>query len=291
MRIRALVVAAVALAASGAGTAAAQQPTPTARMSAPATVTGGSPVWIRSIDPCPVIPGAYQYVVAGFTPQIVPEGEPAGTVSDGTTADLRADGSWEVTVTAPSEFPEGATKTYSIQASCEVVSDPYRVDDTAGDPSVTTSAAPQHQSIMRYALRPVRVSSPAGSAVVSPASDDSTPTTSPTASTTTSSTPATTTTQPVPTTPPTMQGQALQAQSFDDPTSAADVRRELELRERSSADASLASAAGTSPISATGPADEGIPWWAFALATMLAVGAIVAYGAKRQSVVAAGSSE
>jgi hypothetical protein len=312
-RMKKLVAGAVvALLGLGATSAAAQEaptPTPTARFTAPTMAAGGTAIWMRSIDPCPIIPGAYMYVVGGFTPQIVPEGEPPGEVSDSSTADIRPDGSWELTVTVPSDFPEGVTKTFSLHAQCVVVTDPYKVeeegDDAGGDTTTTTAGGGEEEAdrkvgVLRYVLRPLRVTSagsgaPSGDGGEDGASDGGSSSSDDSGSTPKSATPKSSASKSTsswsrPKSHSTSSADAADASSYDvagveNPVDPDDVRRELALKQSGSDDVALSATEVATAREQRAPVDGGIPWWAFAAATMLAVGAVVGWGARRSSAV------
>jgi hypothetical protein len=258
------------------------QESPQGLLTSPTRAVAGAPIFVRSITPCPVT-GRYQLVRVGISPQSEPNNL---AYIESTDADLRADGSWEVTLSAPVDMPRGITKSYDIHAQCIVNEADY--DAPARDSSASTETTlPPEFSIFRYVHRRLYVTGFGASDVAEGAgpSGTSTTTTSTTSTTTLENPDATTTTLPTPTTLSAQSVVTTTAPERDVKAHTEAVRRELAARERSTSQISLASAtaAATTPVSA--PVDGGIPWWAFALATMLAVGAVVGYGVKRQSVL------
>jgi hypothetical protein len=267
-----------------AGARAAEE-TPTLRMSSPSRAVAGQPIWVRSITPCPLMPDehghdAYQYVQVGF----IPQSDPRAELFESTQADLFDDGSWEVTLSAPTDMPEGITRSYDIHAQCVLDTNPYWAPDppAPADAETTTTTDPK-VSIARYFFNRLQVTG-YGSADSDPGLVVSGSTT------TTTSTSTTSTTVPTPTTVP-LSSQSVdktRADSIsfgrrvdDEKERDAEARRELASRgDDDGRDVTLqaASVATTAPDPAS---DGGAPWWSFVLATMLAVGAVVGYGAKK----------
>jgi hypothetical protein len=278
---RPLVLAALAVATLAPfGVAHAGTETPAGRFSSPTRAVAGAPIWIRSITPCPVVAGAYQFVRVGISPQSRPDDL---TYIESTDGDLDPDGSWEVTISAPSDMALGITKSFDVQAQCIRNLAPYAAPDR--DPSITTTTLDPEVSIFRYFQRPLSVTGfAASSATADGASDD-------TATSTTSSSSTTSTTFEIPlatTSTSSMSAQAVTKSSRpdDEQQRAAEARAELAARGE---DGDRSVALGGEPVSATAPArshDAGMPWWSFVAATMLAVGAVVAYGARRTAVSA-----
>jgi hypothetical protein len=265
----------------------AQSVTPAGSFTSPTRAVAGAPIFVRSITPCPMHTGAYEYATAYIRDQAEPG---VSEEIEYTMADLRPDGSWELTIAAPIDMPHGVTKSYSVHAECTVAPEPYLND------FFDQEASPDPAEYFRYPLRPLFVTGFGPSEAVegegpSGVSTTTTSTTAPpaapvapvvmsssgakqvpTSTTTTAATVAT----PAPTAAPRI---------VDDPSMRWDqIRRELAARESTTQRLELASAtADTERVAATG--DDGIPWWAFALATMLAVGAVIGFGVRRTSVL------
>ena len=260
----------------------AGEETPQGRFSSPTRAVAGAPIWVRSVTPCPVTPGAYQFVRVGISPQGVPS---SLAYVESTDADLAADGSWTVTLSAPSDMANGVTKSYDIQAQCLENEAPYAAPDR--DPSVTTTTLNPEFSYHRYFLRRLYVTGfGSADATGSGASSDDDDAPTPTTTTTSTTAPTTSTTS----------GFSLQSAGLDghdDPTTttwvsdeaerAAEARAELARLTKSADDDVTLSA---SPVVSTTPRPAehaGIPWWSFVLATMLAVGTVVGFGQRRRS--------
>lgn len=260
----------------------AGEETPQGVFSSPSRAVAGAPIWVRSVTPCPVTPGAYQFVRVGISPQGVPS---SLDYVESTDADLAPDGSWTVTLSAPSDMALGVTKSYDIQAQCIENEAPYAAPDR--DPSQTSTTLNPEFSYHRYFLRRLSVTGfGSADATTSGAADDDATATTTTSSTTTSTTSFTTST---------ISALTLQSAGLDDrddPTTttwvsdeaqrAAEARAELGRRTKSLDDDVTLSA---SPVATTRrpEPDGGIPWWSFVLATMLAVGAVVGFGQRRRS--------
>jgi hypothetical protein len=190
-----------------------------------------------------------------------------------------------VTLSAPTDMANGITKSYEIQAQCLLDEAPYAAPDR--DPSQTTTTLPPTYSTFRYFFRSLYVTG-FGNA-------DAASTVSATDETTTTTSSSTTTTQPlaIPTTTA-LSSANLQAQSVATdpvPTERTDtkqradaIRAELEAKGMDTSSLSDHEVLLAAPVAATRPAPEpdgGMPWWTFVLVTVLAAGAVVAYGAKR----------
>ena len=319
-RTSAAIVGGVLAFAIGTGHATAQQ-VPTARFASPRTAVAGAPIRVRSIDPCPILTGEYQFVKVGFTPQLKPAGEPPGIVFDGTTADLEHDGSWEVTLSAPTSAEDGITKSYSIHADCELIPDPYEVAGPGATtttsttsstttsttapgattttsttaPTTTTTTVPEFVSTMRYALRPIYVTGfgDADAAATTGTGGTGGVTATATDSSTSGATPpGFTTSRANGSTPPSITKQVKEssgitpAGSEGDASARADaIRKELAAQGVDTSQLSDAQLLQASPVSSTAPIGDhgGIPWWAFALAAMLAVGGVMGFGVKRSA--------
>jgi hypothetical protein len=261
--------------------------TPSARFTSPTRAVAGAPIFVRSITPCPAPAAPVTY--AWVNVYIHEQTDLTTDAIEGTTADLRPDGSWEVTLSAPVDMPMGVTKSYSVHAQCVGFDQPYYAPPRNPDSS-TTTIAPAFQ-YARYALRPLYVTGFGPSDVQEgegPSGTTSTTGAMVTTSTTAGSSLLSAGSKSVSTT-------SVSTASAPSPTASASVtvedasarwdqiRRELVAAKRGSATPiELASAAGTPEVTAT-PGAGGIPWWAFALATMLAVGMVVAFGARRTS--------
>jgi hypothetical protein len=284
-RVIAVALALVALVATAAG-ARAQEETPAGTFSSPQHAVAGAPIWVRSVTPCPgTDPNKYQFVRVGISPQSNPDNLSYSETTDG---DLRPDGSWLVTLSAPSDMKAGITKSYSIQAQC--IEDEFQYAAPARDPSKTSTTLSPLFSYFRYTLRPLTVTGFASSGA-SASGDASSSSTSSSSSSSTSSTSTTSTTSKATTT--TIGASALGGAHPSTPSKletitdakarAAEARRELEASGIDTSGMSDVQLLRTLPASTTAPPapDGGIPWWSFALASMLAVGAVIAFGARR----------
>ena len=286
MRRRALPVILGALVALlPAAVAHAGSETPQGQLKSPTRAVGGQPIFVRSITPCPAVGAPYEWVNVWITPQSDPTGE-----GDYTRADLRDDRSWEVTLSAPDDFPDGVTKSYAVHAQCVRHDNPYYAPDT-GTSDGSSSDGDVARSYFRYFYRPLTVTAPPdggmGSAAAVEDAEDDTSTTTTTQLTTT-------------TTEPDVASAGLYAASFDnngevvnkiegdtwvddEAERAAEARAELARRGVDTSDMSDDEVLLASPVAAhrTVP-DAGIPWWSFVLATMLAVAAVIAWGTRRE---------
>lgn len=256
------------------------QDTPQGTFSSPTRSVAGQPIFVRSITSCPTTAGAYQYVRVFIRSQTLPS---VATVIDETYGDLRSDGSWEVTIKAPADMPDGVTKSYSLHAHCSEDSFDY------ANPPAAAPSSPDVLGYFRYFHRPLYVTGfgsadagPAGAASEETDVDDESSTTT-SSSTTSTTAPSPTTTLPTPTT------LATAAVPVRDP--AAEVTRIAEIRRELAALGVDDTAMTDREVLLSGvtaaqrqPAEEGIPLWAFALAAILAVGAVIAYGAKRSPI-------
>lgn len=305
MRLAALTLGVLAAAVLPAGAAFAQeevvQETPEGAFSSPARAVAGQPIYLRSITPCPRIPGAYQFVRAG----VVEHSRPDRTeYVESTDADLRTDGSWELTLSAPVDMPNGITRSYDVHVQCLVNPYPYRARDAGADEGGEEGASDSEdpaESVLRYFLRPLRVTGFGPSDVAE--GDGPSGTTSTTASTTSTTAVAPTTvtvgpskstasrqtSSPVAVTLATATVDDAEDASIDDSTQRiAAARAELAaagVDVSTLTDGEVLASTSRSPVPP--PPDGALPWWAFACATALAVGAIVAFGARRTSALAA----
>jgi hypothetical protein len=253
-------------------------------MSAPSRVPGGSTFFVRSVTPCPAPGNTYSLVRVGIQPAGAPAGDPAGVViGKGTQGWLHPYGSWEVTLQAPAIPAVAPTMPFTIQAECLTHTDPYFVNDDSSKPK-------DNEDLMtgtrRYFALTLWSTSSGG---VADEADmlGTPPTTSTTVPPTTTTTAAPTTTTSVPQTTSTagFTGEHNGFPSKLDQTAAARaaaVRAELEAQGIDTSgmtDVALLA----SPVAAhRAPADGGLPWWSFALLTMLLVGSVVAWGARRE---------
>jgi hypothetical protein len=270
---RPLVALAVGLAALAPfGVAAADTETPQGTFSSPTRAVAGAPIWIRSITPCPVVAGAYQFVRVGISPQSRPNDL---TYTESTDGDLEPDGSWEVTISAPTEMALGITKSFDVQVQCIRNLAPYATPDRG---AVTETTLDPEVSTFRYFHRPLSVTGFRSASVTADgAADDTSTSTSTSSSSTTSTTLAIATTS---TSSLSAQAVTTSTRADDETERAAAARAELAARGADGGGVAI----GGEPVSATQTArggDDGLPWWSFVAATMLAVGAVVAYGARR----------
>lgn len=187
--VASLLVAAVSGALGFAGPAHAATAAPVGTFNAPATAAAGAPMWVTSVTPCPATPASMvQYVAVWIADQERPGSGQALKVVYG---DLKPDGSWRVTISAPSSAPSGATASYFVEARC-VLTNPYP------DPNATEADQADVPS-QDYVVRPLRLTSSGqgsftGSAPSAVAGSPTTTTTSTTTTSTTSTTSTTTTT-------------------------------------------------------------------------------------------------
>ncbi len=282
---RAAALAALAVATlAPLGVARADTEVPQGTFSSPTRAVAGAPIWIRSITPCPVIAGAYQFVRVGISPQSRPNDL---SYTESTDGDLERDGSWEVTISAPSDMALGITKSFDIQVQCIQNLAPYAVPDRG---EVTTTTLDPEVSIFRYFHRPLSVTGFAASnANADGAADDTATSTSTSSSSTTSTVLAIATTS---TSSLSAQAVTSSTRADDEKQRAAEARAELAAR--GDGNPSTGIELGGERVAATQPAhgdDAGLPWWSFVAATMLAVGAVVAYGARRSVPSAIGARE
>jgi hypothetical protein len=265
--------------------AGADSETPVGRFSSPPRAVAGAPIFVRSITPCPALPAGFEHDYRWVNVYIDQQIDLVNDPVEGTTADLRPDGSWEVTLSAPVDMPEGVTKSYSVHAQCIAYETPYFAPDR--DLSITTTTLNPAISYHRYFLRSLTVTGFGPSTVQEGEGPSGTTSTTSVATTTTTSgssllsagLKAVRTT----TTSWTSSAKANPTTTVEDPSARwAEIRREL-LDQKSSTQALELASTETAAGPTTAPADGGIPWWAFALATMLAVGAVVAFGARKTS--------
>lgn len=271
---------------SASGVADAQEETPEGTFSSPSRAVAGAPIWVRSVTPCPVTAGEYQFVRVGISAQ----SEPSIEYIESTDDDLAADGSWMVTLSAPADMPKGITKSYEIQAQCIQVEAPYLAPSGTATDEPASTGDPSF-SYHRYFMRPLYVTG-FGSSDADLAGAPTGETTT-TTSTTTTTAPASSLLAAGSFEAASLRSADLQSAGLDDPTTttwvsdeaarAAEARSELARLTKSADDDVTLSA---SPVVATTPRpepDAGIPWWSFVLATMLAVGAVVGFGQRRRS--------
>ncbi|MEA3020069.1 MAG: hypothetical protein QOI47_1593, partial [Actinomycetota bacterium] len=277
-RVIAVALALVALVATAAS-ARAQEETPGGTFSSPQHAVAGAPIWVRSVTPCPgTDPNKYQFVRVGISPQSNPD---SLNYLDSTDGDLRPDGSWLVTLSAPSDMKAGITKSYSIQVQC--IEDEFQYAAPARNPSSTSTTLAPLFSYFRYTLRALYVTgfASSGASASGDASASSTSSSSSSSSTSTTSTTSKATTTTIgasalggahPSIPSKLE------MITDAKARAAEARRELEASGIDTSGMSDVQLLRTLPASTTAPspADGGIPWWSFALASMLAVGAVIA---------------
>ena len=250
---RALLLGVCVLAASVPVTAHAQAgPT----FSSPSTAPAGAPMFIRSETPCPALGAgathrwAYVWTVDATT----------GTQGPAANGEVRADGSWDVSLTAPAGAPGGATTYWLVDAEC-----------AENAPQVSQSAGDVTQS---YSARDLRVTSGTGAAATRPGA----PTTTTAAPSTTTTTTTTTAASAAATTATTVAAAVSLGA-----TSAEDVEREIAASKvaASPTEDGVALAASPTASQRREPVDGGIPGWAFLCAASLAVGAVIAWGARR----------
>jgi hypothetical protein len=169
-----------------------------------------------------------------------------------------------------------------IQAACVVHQNPYFINP---DPSKPKDNEDLMVGTLRYFALPLWSTSSGG--VADEADMTGAVTTTTVATTTSSSTSSTssTSTSTTPTTTGAFTGSHTSMPSKLDQTAAARaaaVRAELEAQGVDTSgmtDVALLA----SPVAAHRPTDDsGLPWWSFALLTMLLVGSVVAWGAHRE---------
>ena len=322
-RALAVLLGAAAVVMPASGALAGEQETPQGRMSAPNRAPAGAPIWVRSITPCPGAsdPNRYLFVRVGISPQSEPNNLSYVESTDG---DLRDDGSWEVTLSAPADMAAGVTKSYTIHAQCIENVEPYATPDsgesetedttttTVAEDTTTDTTAPEEESsegadkanfsYFRYFYRTLYVtgfsSAPSSDEGVSAQSTDDAGDTSDTSGdSSTSSSDADLSAQA------TYSAAALDTDSVttdadatteptwvdDQAQRAAEARAELAAQGIDVSDMSDEEVLLASPASSARERTRsgGVPWWSFVAATMLAVGAVIAWGSRRSDPVAA----
>ena len=289
-RVLLTILGGLALASVGmmpAGAQTATGPAPSAVMSAPSRVPGGSTFFVRSVTPCPAPGNTYSMVRVAIQPAGAPAGDPAGVdLGKGTQAWLHPDGSWAVTLQAPAIPAVAPTMPFTIQAECVTHTNPYFMNDDSSKPKDNEDLI---VGTRRYFALLFWSTSAGGVA------DEADATGKPPTTTTTAPPTTTTTVPPSSTTSSTLVPQTTTTGAFTggksgfpsklDQTAAARaaaVRAELEAQGVDTSgmtDVALLA----SPVAAHRPADDGgLPWWSFALLTMLLVGSVVAWGARRE---------
>jgi hypothetical protein len=269
-------------AAQAAGAASSSIPPSGLKLLSPSTAASGSPMWVRSSSPCPAKskPQVFRSVQVWIDP---PGGTLRGDI-DEVTGDVDPDGSWRVTISAPSSPAAGATASYYVRAAC-LEDDPWAAAPLDEDAGVKPVA------VAYYEVNPLRVTS-SGDGTADGGDVDYVPdptkynivttttapretttttvaTTSTTAGATTSTTAATTTTTGVTT--------AALAKRVSD------IKAELAAQGVDVASMSDAEILLAAPAAAHRPMhDGGLPWWSFVLATILAVGTVIAWGARKR---------
>jgi hypothetical protein len=176
--------AAALLGLAGPASGAPGDPIPMGDFLSPPKAAAGSPMWISSVTPCPATPALHiQYVAVWITNQEEPGHADTLKIVYG---DLNDDGSWRVTISAPSSVPAGATASYFIGARC-IVSDPY--------PSPNATNAVVDYPSQGYFFRSLRLTSTGTGSFTGtePSQVVGSPTTTTTTSTTTTTTTSTTT--------------------------------------------------------------------------------------------------
>ncbi|MEA3056590.1 MAG: hypothetical protein QOD30_2022 [Actinomycetota bacterium] len=255
---------------------------PSGTMSAPSRVPGGATFFIRSVTPCPAPGNTYAMVRVAIQPAGAPAGDPAGVdLGKGTQAWLHPDGSWETTLQAPAIPADQPTMPFTLQAECVAHTNPSFIN-------ADTSKPVDNEDLMVATVRyfPVVFWSTSTGGVAAVADMTATPTTTTTAApATTTSTIATSSTTTPPTTAGAFNGSQASMPSKLDQTAAARaaaIRSELEARGVDTSDMTDV-ALLASPVAAHRATDDGgLPWWSFALLTMLLVGSVVAWGARRE---------
>jgi hypothetical protein len=251
------------------------------RLSSPSEAPSGTPMWIRSITPCPAASSSrvHRFVEAWISPQ---GGSLRGDLSE-VLGDVDANGHWQVTLSAPGGTDAGASAHYYVRAAC-LEDDPWAAAPLDEDTQVKPKA------VAYYEVNPLWVTSSGGGGADGPKSDYVpdpakfdivTTTTAPRETTTTTGAPTTTSTTAAPTTTT-----GVAPASVGDPAArAAVIRKELASRGYDTSNLTDTQVLLASPASSSTPipADGGIPWWAFMLATILAVGGVVGFGAKRSA--------
>jgi hypothetical protein len=262
--------------------------TPSGTFSAPTRAVAGAPIVVRSITPCPgTDPSRYQFVGVGIKAQIAPD----ASFIETTYGDLAPDGSWEVTIAAPSDMKDGVTKSYSIHAQC--LEDEYQYAAPVRDPNRTPTTLAPVGSYFRYFLSILYVTGLGEQAAATPdvGSEDST--SSSTSSSTSTSTTSTTfhlstsglrTSDDIP-----GPGDVPVRHAVDKTAElqrAREVRAELEAQGVDTSgmtDVQLLASPAAARLPGHESDDGAIPWWVFVLGTILVVGAVIGSGAKRSA--------
>lgn len=268
--------------ALGATSVGAAPPAPTGTMSAPSHVPGGSTFYVRSVTPCPAPGNAYGTVRVAIQPAGAPAGDPAGVdLGKGTAGWLQSDGSWAVTMRAPAIPADQPQLPFTIQAMCVVNSDPYFLNT---DPSKPKDNEDLTIPTRRYFALLLWSTSTGGTAYSADATGAPPTTTTTAAPTTTTSSTSTTSSSTTSTTVASFGSSGSVKSKLDQMAAAraAAVRAELEAR---GVDTSSMSEVAllASPVAAHRVArDGGLPWWSFALLTVLLTGSVVAWGVRRE---------
>jgi len=270
---RAAALAALVIVLTSTGTAGAQQGPTGYRLSSPPRAAGGTPIWVRSITPCPPASAAHvhRYVEAWIAPQ---NGSRQPDLME-VTGDVRDDGHWEVTLSAPNDFGAGATAHYYVRAVC-AEDDPWGGPVTdEGDPDALAEA------VVYYEPNSLHVTASGGTSTGNGDGGGGSGETTTTTADTTTSTTATT----VATTSTTAAGGGAQVESAAARAARIEkIRAELEAQGVDTSTMSDREVLATAPLATTRePVDDGIPWWAFVLATFLAVSAVIAFGVRRSA--------
>ena len=279
-------LALVTLGVTSAAAAQTRAIAPTATMSAPTHVPGGATFFVRSVTPCPAPGNTYSMVRVAIQPAGAPAGDPAGVdLGKGNQTWLNPDGSWVATLAAPSIPSISPTLPFTIQAECVTVTDPYFMNDDSSKPKDNEDlivATRRYFALTFWSTSTGGVAAEADGVGTPPTTSTTVP---PTTTTSTTAAPTTTTTAVVTTTTGAYTGSQNGFGSKLDQTAAARaaaVRAELEAQGIDTSgmtDVALLA----SPVAAHRSADDGgLPWWSFALLTMLLVGSVVAWGARRE---------
>ena len=272
-------VGVAALAVVGATAAsAATAPRPTAHLSAPTRVTGGGTFFVRSIDPCPAPKGQYEMVRVG----IAPAGDPNAEPGYGSQAWVADDGSWVVSLQAPAIPANQPTLPFTLEAECVVSS---TTPGATADDVVLRTYFPQYLWSVSSGGPALSVDAEyAGATTTTTAAPTTTTTAAPT--TTTSSTSSSTTSSSTTSStlvPGAYTGGAGGRGGKLSPSSIDDIRAELAAKGVDVSHMSDAEILQASPVAAHRlPESGGLPWWTFVLLTMFAVGAVVAWGARKR---------
>jgi hypothetical protein len=269
-------------AAQAAGAASSSIPPSGLKLLSPSTAASGSPMWVRSSSPCPAKskPQVFRSVEVWIDP---PGGTQLSDI-DEVTGDVDPDGSWRVTISAPNSPAAGATASYYVRAAC-LEDDPWAaapLDEGAGIKPV---------AVAYYEVNPLRVTSAGdGSADGAPTGWVPDPTKYNIVTTTTA--PRETTTTTVATTSTTAGATTSTTAATTTTTGLApaalakrvsDIKAELAAQGYDVANMSDAEVLLAAPAAAHRPMhDGGLPWWSFVLATILAVGSVIAWGARKR---------